>query len=469
MKSSKKQLIKYINDGHNLEENLPIYCNEMCNAYYEFSLYQLSMEYYDLQDMYQEKKKIEELKLVIDPIQDVIQKLLKGKLNDGTSSSSLSQIEAVRNSIMERIDWLTMYADRFQVYEYILNRKELEYVKDINEIDEKEFLKKTVQYIFGSKDNYIVNESIKQVISQLPIRFTKNKFLDIVRESLNSFQGSDKKSLDTYLYMLRTSAMLYQPKTESSYYPNLEEALQELASADYKNLLKEQYEQLEKQLKESAAFIECLTDFFLIAQKVVNSLYIQVLTENYSNPFETETICKEIISLVNDNFSLKLSDEIEDRLAEKFEKLEGKIEESYEIVLQLASVLENVKNNYKTIADAMTLAPLCNRLFLCEKLSDNSAFIELEQESETVEVSDKMLEEVMNELSSEFKYLFDQNDKIINRAIMANTIDKLPVFFETADEIVDYVTNAVEQCSNVAEKTASMQIVMDIIKEDMSY
>lgn len=459
-----------MNDGHNLEENLPIYCNAMVNAYYEFSLYQLSMEYYDLQDLYQEKKKeIEDLDLVVAPIQDMVQQLLQGKLNGENSSRALTEIETIRNSIMERIDWLTMYTDRFQVYEYILNRKELEFVKEVKEVEEKEFLQKTVQYIFGSKDNYIVNQSIKQVISQLPIRFTKNKFLDIVRESLNSFLGSDQKSLDTYLYMLRTSAMLYQPKTETRYYPNLEVALQELSSADYRNLSKEQYEQLSKQIKDSAAFIAYLTDFFLISQKVVNSLYIQILTENYSSLFDSEGNCKEIIRLVNEHFSSPINDEIEEKLVERFEKLEGKIEASYETVLELASVLEVVKDNYQALGDAMTLTPLCNSLFLCEKLSDNSAFIELEQENETTEVTEPMLEKEMEAVSSEFKMLFEQNDKLVNRAIMANTLDKLPVFFETTDEIIDYVTNAVTQCSNVAEKTASMQIVMDIMKDNMSY
>lgn len=48
---------------------------------------------------------------------------------------------------------------------------------------------------------------------------------------------------------------------------------------------------------------------------------------------------------------------------------------------------------------------------------------------------------------------------------MANTLEKIPVFFNTPQEVADYVSLSLLQCDDEAEKYASKEIIMDEIEE----
>ena len=47
---------------------------------------------------------------------------------------------------------------------------------------------------------------------------------------------------------------------------------------------------------------------------------------------------------------------------------------------------------------------------------------------------------------------------------MANTLEKMPVFFTSAQEVADYVTDSLSSCDDEAEKYAAKQLLMEMIK-----
>ena len=53
---------------------------------------------------------------------------------------------------------------------------------------------------------------------------------------------------------------------------------------------------------------------------------------------------------------------------------------------------------------------------------------------------------------------------MFRRAIMAATVEKLPTFFKSAQEIADYMMNALNQCDDEAEKYASKQLILEMIR-----
>ena len=59
---------------------------------------------------------------------------------------------------------------------------------------------------------------------------------------------------------------------------------------------------------------------------------------------------------------------------------------------------------------------------------------------------------------------FKNNNKQLNRAVMALIISKLPVFFNNITEIQDYVYNSLSNCTNKAEKNASIEIVKSLME-----
>src|SRR5690606_18176779 len=99
------------------------------------------------------------------------------------------------------------------------------------------------------------NDRIKEIIGQLPIRITKSKYFDILAESLSIYKGSDIASVENYIYMLKSSAMLFQPEGMEKEFSDLILLKKELEGADYKNLDHQTYLNLNKQLNKGSDFV----------------------------------------------------------------------------------------------------------------------------------------------------------------------------------------------------------------------
>ena len=61
--------------------------------------------------------------------------------------------------------------------------------------------------------------------------------------------------------------------------------------------------------------------------------------------------------------------------------------------------------------------------------------------------------------------MFDKVPQCVVRAVMASSLNKMPVFFNNSDEISEYITNALNQCKDEAEKNACYSIIKDIMSE----
>lgn len=470
MNSTYKLLIKQINDGKNLEEGIPMLFGKLSDSYQQYALYQLCLHYYDLATVVNENEQGgRDAQELVKSLQVIFKEVLEGKQLMQKQSELVEQLDAIRNTIIDKMDVLTMYTDKLQVYEYILNRKELEYAEQYEEINEEQFVQSAIQYIFGSKDNYMINEAIKQVISQLPVRMTKNKYFDVLRESLASFKGGNMDSLDTYLYMIKTCAMLYHSKGEESHYTNLREVVEELQTAEYKTLSKAKYLDLCELLVDTASYITEVSDLLMVLQQVVNNLYVYVLTKPYAEQVENQAACFGMLRLSYEAIEEDMTDLTEDRYIELVAQIEGKQEELFEECQILLAGFTTVCDGYTEAVEAVNETKLAATLQLCQQLSDQSAFIDFRKAVDMREVDEVVLASVAKQLEEEVKEVFKNNQQCVNRAIMANTLDKLPVFFNNTEEVISYITNAVELCSNKEEKTASMRLILDMIEENTAW
>ena len=81
-----------------------------------------------------------------------------------------------------------------------------------------------------------MQEKIRLVAGQLPVRMTREKFYDCIREAFTLYKGSDKASVDGFVYVLETAGTLYQPAESLEQYETLWNMYSQLETADYKNL-----------------------------------------------------------------------------------------------------------------------------------------------------------------------------------------------------------------------------------------
>lgn len=214
MNTDKKHLIKNLSKGKDLEENIPKYVAFMAENYFEQSLVHCSMKYYTLYEQVLDRTEmLSEEKEELDSVNVLIKEVYAADLD---KTACLNKLDAVRTRIMDKMDVLTSYTDQLMVYEYMLNRLEHKFEESNLRVDDTVFAQQLIQYIFGVKDNFVVNERVKEVIGQLPVRMARSRFYELVKNSMTLYKGSDKSSLESYLYMMRTSTLLYQAQGKDS-------------------------------------------------------------------------------------------------------------------------------------------------------------------------------------------------------------------------------------------------------------
>ena len=108
-----------ISKQKNLKGNLLKYATGMASMYTGLAYMKLSMNYYTVYDMRQENATVNPVfEELLATTNGVIDKLLSGQAEDVT------EVETVRNRLIETMEVVTQYVDCLRIYEYVLNRVE---------------------------------------------------------------------------------------------------------------------------------------------------------------------------------------------------------------------------------------------------------------------------------------------------------------------------------------------------------
>lgn len=95
---------------------------------------------------------------------------------------TLKSQKKLRDGIIEKVQDLTCYVDKFNIYEHALNRVEYRFRDDDypSGYSDENITRRLMQFILEDEDNMAINRKISQVIGQLPVRLTKNKFSNVI-------------------------------------------------------------------------------------------------------------------------------------------------------------------------------------------------------------------------------------------------------------------------------------------------
>ena len=101
-------------------------------------------------------------------------------------------------------------------------------------------------------------------------------------------------------------------------------------------------------------------------------------------------------------------------------------------------------------------------LGISKLLFSDSIFAELDTH-EAVPVTREYLNQVTEELLSDIRELFAGCGRSVMRSIMALTFEKLPVFFNDANEVLDFIKDSLYKCSDDAELIATSELLNELI------
>ncbi len=460
MKREAKILFTDIAADRDREENIIKYQKLLASALYNYSAIKLSLNFFtglEMSDEY-ENEYITKIGLIL---KDTI---LAGKK---PSDDDIKTITDLRDSITGKMKVLTSYTDALEIFEYVLNRREAD-IKGTTSanVDIYSLADAMYRFVFSDNDKVIVNTRIQDFIAQLPVRMTKQRFLDIVTNSLSIYKGGEQESLMDFADTIRDTAIARTPDGFETEYPELFKIYSELRDADYSALDSIGYDNLSASLSKATQEIESEVTDYLMVMEIINDTLILAYTadiaeEKYRTK-ECDVALKILSSLAGSEDIYKAAEETDALLPE----LEGTQENSYEELIPIESNLDELITSYAPeFPENESMQKNFEALRRADMLTSSSLFMDIDKNFSIVNnvADDDFVNKIKEEVTRDLSDALAGKNKYIRRSIMAKVLSTMPVFFNTQDEIKQYFEEALLGCNDNAELTACEAIVNDIM------
>ncbi len=431
---------------------------KMMDTYHKYAQLQFPIYDYNLYEQCREGQNMD--KELTAKLRAIITDYFAGKDNSGL----IEELKQLRNAVVEKMEAVSAYTDSFTIYEYILNRMELKFTGQNKPIDDEEETKELLRRVFGGADTSALNVKVQLLLSQLPVRMTRAKFLDMIEDSLKLYEGSEQESVEKFIYMLRSAAGIYQPAAKTEF-TALEEAEKEFASASYKTMGETEYMELTDRMQDVVAELNELSDYYTALQEVINQLYVLMLTENDAGEKNSEDSAKlmEISRYIAANHDAQ--EELPDEMMELFAYAEGKLEKLAEEVAKGKSLQSDLLDYNADELKKNNLEDACRMLELCVALNSGSLFVSLEEEDNIEPADSAFINQATKLLQDELSQLLESREMPVKRAVMAAVLKELPVFFRSQKEVTEYVQYSLENCRDYSEKRISLDLLHEALDE----
>lgn len=466
MKGDIKKLAGDIQRDRDLDKNLRLFMDNMEQQYNYYSAVKLSMNYYTMREMAEEVGKAGDTsKKYFMELGSILNKCFIG--NDRASDEMLADVSNIRKDIEQRMQLLTSFTDGYEIYEYILNRLEAGVKGTINEgLSPEQLSAKVFNYIFSENDAVVINSKLQLVMSQLPVRMTKNKFYDVVTNTLEIYKGGDKRALNDFVDMLRKTALLDKPSGFCDIYPDLYDTYELLRSADYKNMTADKYDMLMDRLFSAAEFIEDESTMYILLQEIVNDIYAVLLTDDMRDKNLEKPAYKAALNIISVCIDDSETDSTCDRAMDYFVSIEGAQEEIYENLMFYEAVSEDILTGKAERINEAGLKEQSDKIKILQKLVSTSLFASLEGENEQGDAEMEDIAALRKSLTEEFAACFSKNQMPVNRSIMSKLFSAMPIFFNTQQEIKDYLDYVLCGCSDKSELTACNKLLCELMEKE---
>lgn len=468
MRGRCKKLVSDISRGVETEKNIREYAKLLSGQYNFYSTVKVCMNYYTMKEIvFESEDKNTDVCRYFKLVSDMLERYIIDR--NAVDDEVLEKIRQLRDNVEFKMKNLTAYTDGYEIYEYILNRVEAGIKDELEAVDIDELSEHMFRYVFSENDTVVVNSKLQLLMSQLPVRMTKNKFYDVVSNTLSIYKGGETNSVDDFADMLRTAVLIKKPKGFETEYPYLYHVYCDLAQADYKKLDLESFNKLDEELAQAAAIINNEVSAYVLLQEIINDVYAMLLTvdSSYDDNMAAGGY-KAAVGILSECMKLDDMEELPESLMTQFMSIEGVQETCYENIMILEAVFDDIKNGRADVIKNAGLEQEYDRMSIVEKLLSTSLFVDLDKNIEVpgVVADNDYIMKLREELTAEFAELFAGNDRMVNRSIMCKILSSMPIFLNSREEIKNYFDYVLGNCKDDSELTACSRLIRELIEEE---
>lgn len=466
MKKEGKILLTDINADRDRENSLCKYLKLLSSAFYNYSTIRMSLNLFTFYEMSEDINldQREEMEGYIDTVDAALRCIYKEKSD--VDKDIIDAVTEARDVITSKMKILTAYTDTLEIYEYILNRREPDILGTTEDVDSDQLANNMYEFVFSENDKMLVNTRIQEFIAQLPVRMTKDRFYDIISNSLSIYRGGEQRAVEDFVQTIRDSALMDKPEGYDTVYPELNKIIKEFENADYTKLSKEEFDRLMDMISEATYIIQDYVTGYLMLTEIINDVLIVLYTYKYIDSSylndKYEVSAKIIADLSSADDIYQASEAFDDM----FVKLEGAQEEAYEELAFLNSNSDELYGTYYEMYENQEIKDMFDILKKTDTLTSTSLFMDIDDSAISVvseEADDIFITEIKKDLIDDMNEMFANTHKLKKRSIMAKVLSQMPVFFNTQQEILEYFQYALSSCKDKAELTACRDLVGDII------
>lgn len=376
----------------------------------------------------------------------------------------LSQVQDLREQILKEMELVVAFTDGFRFYEHAFNRAERRFGEGgpVSSWSDEALAECLIRFIASGQDINTVNRRIQNIIGQLPVRFTRQKYYSMVREALEAYVGSEKRALDNMLYMLKCGTMTVMQEAQESR-EDLTELFHILKQISFQNMTAESYQKGSAVLGLATERLKAESEFYGRLQNMVNDLYVLCLThQDAVRDTKEEAALFRLLQEAGRQGRTGGPVDFE-ALEEELCEIEGVQEQSYERFLRMEPAPEPQAGE----------PPMALAGRQVELLLSTSPFAPMTEEADGTqgeEVTSQDVEKAMEEYIACADPVLKTIQKPVARAIMAGGLEILPVSFSSMEELGAYVKNSLSSCTDVAEKEACVELLEEMMeREDYAF
>ncbi len=437
-----------------VERNLPCYLSGLAGVYYRMANYNLAMQYTSFAEAVAEGDLVlsEQAKAYADTLRAEIDRLATdGFCTD--AEGGLQTVISLRKELTTAMQALTAYTDRLYLHEYALARLAPEMEGTVEEIDSNAALEEISSFLFFDDEQEGLLARVSAVVSELPVRMTKAKFMEWVRSTASVYADADAETLDRVFYMLYSASGLYEPEG-MELFPECKEALSVLNAVDYRNITEDGFKKAKEVLDKVTEFIGSVSEAYFSLTEIANSLMTVLLTGTYVMPEDLAATkgCREIYRIVREAVDFNNV-----ALVEAFESFEGLPEEIEEFLFKEEGYFDELPVD-ENLLDAMMQKVLYHRVELARRLHTTSIFVELENKV----VKSESFETALEAFCTAITVTLESGQRAMNRGVMARVMQNLPLPFTKKSDIQKYILASFENCHDMSEKTAAMRAIREL-------
>ncbi len=385
-------------------------------------------------------------------------------------SLSLAECVSLRKKNAERMQAISCAIDAYTLAEYLMNRVEHRFLGERElpgDYSDLTFTAEIMAY-FSQKKDEARGIAVSEILQELPVRMTKERFLEILIQRLGIYRASDTEAFEGILLQLRAAAAVGEQDLQYEPASRLSEILGIFREKNPRDITEEEFYSARERLTEISVRLNRDSERATIRAYVLNNLETLLLSGSVpsDNPeYESAGKILENTVLLLRKFPEQDSCLLSDTMA-LCSNLEGHLEDALEQYTESITFAEDLSNRLSGEIEERGLTQDYSDLLMIRDLRSESTYPEERAErKEPAPLSDDLFDRKVRELLSALSEVFGNSRRNYVRAVMGRILSVLPPVFKSAEELENYIYAALSSCRNTEEKLGCIELCRKLMEQ----